>query len=189
MRELLFGESDIRNAIHQMSEAIHQSITLPVVMLGIDEKGVILAQRLANYIKEKYGVDYQVGTLNIALFEQHETTEHYVAIGHSDISFSLRNKAVLIVSSQINTGKTIVAALNALFDYDEPAVVKCCCLLFKNNLTRPIAVDYMGLTITCDSQKQTDCLFYEADGEEGITSVKIPDPVLSDSTHEVKSVN
>ena len=166
----LFSESDIKTTLESMAAAIVKDRTMPLAFIGIETKGHIIAQRLKKLCEPNFDYTIQTGILDISLYNSKTTDTGFVSLGRSSITFPLQDKIIILVSEEIDTGKTITAALNALSDYDEPENIKCCCLLNKNNLTRPIAIDYIGFN-SIPATTATSCLFYETDGEDAIVNL------------------
>ena len=166
----LFSEPQIKTAIQTLAHHISTQCKQPLAFIGIETKGYILANRLKLLCEEQLHTTIQVGKLDISLYHPLSTNSNFVSIGQSSISFSLKGKTIILIDEEIDTGKTITAALNALSDYDEPENIKCCCLLNKNNLTRPIAIDYIGFN-SIPATTATSCLFYETDGEDAIVNL------------------
>ena len=163
-------EDEINQKIQELAETIYQenSQSDSMVFIGLDMVGRVLAERILSCIGNRYQNKPKLGHLDVSLFKSIKSNENFVSIGQSDISFSMRNKTVVLVSDQVNSGKTMVAALNALSDYDEPDSIKCCSLIDRQSLKRPILFDYIGFKFSVKNYANVDCKLYEIDGEDSI---------------------
>ena len=168
---VILNELHIQSHIHRLATEIHNTNSGPLVFLGLGDNGVILAKRLASYILKAFDQTILVGQLDVTLYKAHDQREHFVTMGKSDINFSIQHKTVVLITDQVNTGKTMIAGLNALCDYGEPNVVKCCCLVFRECIRRPIHFDYIGESISTSVSSSLVCCFYEKDGEDLVKDV------------------
>ena len=167
----LYSEEEVSRIIKELSKDIATTCKTPFALIGIETKGHILSQRIKSHCDQLTVDTIPIGLLDIALYSPSQSQSDFVSVGHSSIPFSLKDKTIILVADEIDTGKTVTAALNALSDYEDPSVIKCCCLLNKNNLTRPIHIEYIGFDTAPGSpgyKEKTKCLFYETDGEEYI---------------------
>ena len=168
---VIVDETQLNAHIKHLADDIYKTNSGNIVFLGLGDNGFILATRLSKFILQHFETTVLVGKLDVTLYKSHHNNDHFVNLGKSDISFSLQNKTVILISDQVNTGKTMIAGLNALSDYGEPLVVKCCCLIFRECMTRPIHFQYIGETISKSVVASLTCCFYEKDGEDCVKHV------------------
>lgn len=166
----IFTEQNIKSSLQDIGTKIISEHSTDLAFIGIGTKGFLIANRLLNICKPNYNHSVQVGLLDIALYNPKPSPGNFISLGKTSIQFSLKHKNVILISDQINTGKTVVAALNALLDYDAPREIMCCCLLSKNNLKRPIHIQYPALTIPKENSpfNKTTCSLFEVEGEDNI---------------------
>jgi|DEB0MinimDraft_6_1074348.scaffolds.fasta_scaffold148241_2 pyrimidine operon attenuation protein/uracil phosphoribosyltransferase len=167
---IVISEDKINQIILQLADKIYNSNSGDIVFLGLGDNGAILANRLSSKIQKEHEKQILVGKLEVGLYKSPETNDHFVTIGKSDIRFSLKNKTVILITDQVKTGRTMIAGLNALSDYSEADIVKCCCVIFRNCMRRPIYFEYIGETVSVPENQQLSCHFYETDGEDVIKS-------------------
>jgi pyrimidine operon attenuation protein / uracil phosphoribosyltransferase len=160
----VLNESQLEESIFSLTNQIALTLTKDTILLGIDLKGKILAKRIADKLTKLKSISPKVGQLEVSLYKPIEETS-YMNIGQSEITFSLKNKTVILVTPFIITGKTILAALVALNDYDVPNSIECCCILSSQNLKRPILTKYIATT-KIKAKKTFTINFYESDGED-----------------------
>ena len=127
----------------------------------------MLATRISEKINTIKAIKLKTGLLDVNLFRP-LNKESYRNIGESEISFSLKNKHIILISPFIITGQSIQAALVALNDYEDPDSIECACLISNSKLTRPIFVKYIGSS-KLDAKKSFSINFFESDGEDSVT--------------------
>lgn len=119
-----------------------------VVFIGIQPRGVKVAERLVENIRSLYPNDkLQYGILDITFYRDDIREELHVA-NKTDIPFSIENKKVILIDDVLYTGRTIRAALDAIQDFGRPKKVELCVLVDRRfNRELPIQPDYCGKAI------------------------------------------
>ncbi len=117
-------------------------------LVGIQRRGVPLAERIAENIRRFSDIRVQVGKLDISLYRDDlsETAESAV-VQHTDVPFSITGKTVVLVDDVIFTGRTVRAALDALMKLGRPARVQLAVLIDRGHRELPIRGDYIGKNI------------------------------------------
>lgn len=116
----------------------------PLGIVGLLSRGDVLAMRLATMIRE-LGVDTMCGAIDISLYRDDiYKLETKPALRSSNLSFSTDDMRIVLVDDVLNTGRTIRAALNAIFDYGRPARIELACLIDRSGREVPIQPDYVG---------------------------------------------
>lgn len=118
------------------------------VLIGLQPRGIYLADKIVNLLKSlnpKYKILY--GKLDITFYRDDIRKQLHVP-NHTDISFSIEDKKVILIDDVLYTGRTIRAALDALLSFGRPKKVELCVLIdrkFSRQL--PIQPDYWGKAI------------------------------------------
>ena len=133
---------------HEVVER-HDGADLPLAIVGIHTNGVPLAARLAALIGEFTGHTPPSGSIDIALYRDDvgvgEGRRHVVpVVGETILDFDISHHAVLLVDDVLYTGRTIRAAIDALFDYGRPPLVQLAVLVDRGHRELPIRPDYVG---------------------------------------------
>jgi pyrimidine operon attenuation protein/uracil phosphoribosyltransferase len=122
-----------------------------VALVGIHTRGVPLAQRLRRLIAERSGADVSLGTLDITFYRDDvqvrggEAPLHAQPVVRSTrLDFPLEGMTCILVDDVLYTGRTIRAAIEALFDYGRPARVQLAVLADRGHRELPIRPDYVG---------------------------------------------
>lgn len=143
-----------------------------VVFVGIVRRGVPLAERLADFIREKDGIQIPVGKIDITLYgADHNIIAKYPILNETDIPFSIDNKIVVLVDDILYTGKTIHTAIDALLEIGSPSEVQLAAFIDRGRRTFPISADYIGVkmpssrlervVLHIDDIDEENCLFIE----------------------------
>ncbi len=119
-------------------------------IIGIQDGGVILAERIKKVIQEKINSsDIKFGKLDITFYrDDFRKSSHPLAASTTEIDFLMEGKNVILIDDVLYTGRTIQAAMSAIQDYGRAAKVELVTLIdrrFKRHL--PVQPDYVGLII------------------------------------------
>jgi pyrimidine operon attenuation protein/uracil phosphoribosyltransferase len=143
----------IKRLAHQILEQ-HKDLENTVI-IGIQPRGIFVSDRIMEEIRQMVpGEKIDYGKLDITFYRDDFRDELHVP-NHTDISFSIENKHVILIDDVLYTGRTIRAALDALLDFGRPSRVELCVLIDRKfNRELPIQPDYVGKSIdTIVSQK------------------------------------
>mgnify|MGYP001557901257 FL=1 len=146
--------------------------TQGLVLVGIQRRGVELAQRLARRIEEREGQKVATGALDITLYRDDlETIGPRPLVGTTHLPESLDGKCVVIVDDVLYTGRTVRAALDELVDFGRPARVGLCVLIDRGGRELPIQADIVGKKISAGPGDRVDVLLSEVDGRDAVELV------------------
>jgi pyrimidine operon attenuation protein/uracil phosphoribosyltransferase len=142
-----------------------------LALVGIRQRGVPLAARLAVCLRELSGVDIPTGALDITLYRD-DLMRHQVGpqpvIRRTEIPFSIDDKRILLVDDVLYTGRTIRAALDALIDFGRPRAIQLVALIDRGHRELPIRADYVGRNIPTSSQQSVQVRLAEIDGVDEV---------------------
>lgn len=141
-----------------------------IVLIGIKTRGIYLANRIAERLKQLEGRDVPVGEIDITLYrdDNHEIKKDEPTINASDVPFSIENKEVILVDDVIFTGRTIRAALDAIMDLGRPDKISLAVLVDRGHRELPIRADYVGKNIPTSKSEQITVSVEEVDGSDRI---------------------
>lgn len=140
-----------------------------VVLVGIQRRGVQLADRLAPLVEAGLGRPLARGVLDITLYR-----DDLQAIGPSPIVHETRlppdleGATVVIVDDVLHTGRTIRAALDEIADFARPRRVLLAVLVDRGGRELPIAADVTGLTVATVPGDHVTVQVQEVDGEDAV---------------------
>ena len=117
----------------------------PLALVGIQRRGAVLASRLHALLTDLLGEDIPVGTVDISFYRDDLTTRPDMPEVHAtEIGFPIDGATVVIVDDVLYTGRTVRAAIEALFAYGRPARVQLAVLADRGHRELPIRPDYVG---------------------------------------------
>ena len=143
-----------------------------LVLVGIQRRGVQLADRLAKTIMDREGVEIPRGALDITLYRDDlQTVGPRPVVGPTDLPWNLDGKHVVIVDDVLYTGRTVRAALDELADFGRPARIGLAVLVDRGGRELPIHADIVGKKIDTPPRGRVDVLIEELDGEDAVVVV------------------
>lgn len=143
-----------------------------LILVGIQRRGVQLAERIAGYIEEREGSTVARGALDITLYRDDlQTIGPRPVVGKTDLPLSLDDRTVVIVDDVLYTGRTVRAAMDELADFGRPARIALAVLVDRGGRELPIHADIVGKRIQAPSQLRVDVLISDVDGEDGVVTV------------------
>jgi len=172
----LLSEKEFPATIKKMADAIwksHQPFQ-EIVLIGIQTRGVILAQRLREEIlrSKKAAKEIPFGILDINLYRDDLSTIAEVpVVRKTEILFEMQGKGVILVDDVLYTGRTIRAALDALIDFGRPKFIELAVLVDRGGRELPIQANYVGKVYQARSGENVKVMFQETDGAQKVMVV------------------
>lgn len=144
-QELVLDSSGISRALERMAHGIVARFPEePLAIVGLLSQGDVIARRLVEKVKEM-GVNAQYGAIDISLYRDDIfKLDVRPSLRSSNLPFSTDDMRVVLVDDVLYTGRTIRAALNAIFDYGRPSRIELACLIDRGGREVPIQPDYTG---------------------------------------------
>lgn len=166
-------------ALARALDAISQDIvkfaggTDRLVLVGIQRRGVQLAERIASAIQAREGVQVPRGALDITLYRDDlQTVGPRPVVGETNIPVALDDRCVVIVDDVLYTGRTIRAALDELADFGRPARIGLAVLVDRGGRELPIQADVVGRKVKTRPGDRVDVLVKEVDGRDAVELVR-----------------
>ena len=144
-----------------------------VILVGIQRRGVQLAERLGAMIAEREGVQVPRGALDITLYRDDlQTVGPRPVVGPTKLPWDLNGKRVVIVDDVLHTGRTVRAALDELADFGRPARIALAVLVDRGGRELPIHADVVGKRVDVAASDRVDVLVSELDGSDSVVLVR-----------------
>src|SRR4029453_1152704 len=162
----LMSASEIdRTLVRLAHEILEKSADLDkLAFIGIRRRGVPLAQRLGAKIESLERRKIPVGILHINLYRDDLTTvDIKPVVSGTDIPFSVQGKDIILMDDVLYTGRTIRAALDALFDHGRPARVQLLVLIDRGHRELPIEARFVGRVVQTTDIEIIEVKFREID--------------------------
>ncbi len=174
----LMSASEIERTLvrlaHEIVEKNDGSENLGLV--GIKRRGVPLAQRLAKTIEtiEKRPVD--TGVLDIQFYRDDlSTCGPRPTVTSGEMGFDVTGRDIVLIDDVLYTGRTIRAALDALFDHGRPKSVQLLVLIDRGHRELPIQATFTGRTVPTSGREIIEVKLNEVDGQEQVLLVELVD--------------
>jgi len=147
--------------------------TVGLCLIGIRNRGVYIAKRLAESIKQIEGKDVQVGVLDITLYRDDlALAQGRAIVRKTEIDFDINEQNVVLVDDVLYTGRTIRAALDALGDFGRPRSIQLAVLVDRGHRELPIRADYAGKNIPTARNESVEVHLAEVDGKDEVVIVE-----------------
>ncbi len=141
-----------------------------LVLVGIQRRGVQLADRLIELIAASETVRVPRGALDITLYRDDlQTVGPRPVVGRTDLPWELDGRNVVIVDDVLYTGRTVRAALDELADFGRPSRIALAVLIDRGGRELPIHADIVGKTVQIAAGDRVDVLLEEVDGKTSVT--------------------
>jgi len=143
-----------------------------LVLVGIQRRGVQLADRIAAMILAHEHVAVPRGALDITLYRDDlQTVGPRPIVGKTELPWELDGKIVCIVDDVLYTGRTIRAALDELADFGRPSRIMLAVLIDRGGRELPIHADVTGRLVEVPAGGRVDVAVSELDGKDEVTMV------------------
>src|SRR5947209_8949849 len=156
----------IRRALRRIAhEIIEQNADLKsVVLAGIPLRGIEIARRLAEFIREVAGTEVETGTIDVAMHRDDVGTRAELPMVHaSKLPLPLDRRTVVIVDDVLFTGRTARAALDAISSFGRPARIQLAALVDRGHRELPIRADYVGKNVPTATREQIQVRLQQID--------------------------
>jgi len=169
--KVVLREEDIQRALtrisHEIAERNLQERVLAVV--GIHRRGAFLAQRLSDSLEALLDAEIPLGDLDIGFYRDDVASRPEAPVLHaSHINFDVTGRTVVIVDDVLFTGRTVRAAIEALFDYGRPERVQLAVLADRGHRELPIRPDYVGKNLPTSRAEHVHVRVRELDGVDEV---------------------
>lgn len=142
-----------------------------LALVGIRERGVPLARRIAAELHTITGTEPPTGALDITLYRD-DLMRHAVGpqpvVRSTDIPFDIDDRIILLVDDVLYTGRTIRAALDALIDFGRPRAIQLAVLVDRGHRELPIKADYVGKNVPTSRRESVQVRLQEVDGHDDV---------------------
>lgn len=143
-----------------------------ICIIGIQRRGVFIAEKIRNNIFNTEGVQIPIGSLDITLYRDDIITDgENPKINSTDVPFDITGKKVILTDDVLYTGRTVRAAIDTLFSLGRPACIQFAALIDRGHRELPIKADYVGKNIPTSHNEIVKVTFKEYDNCETAVSI------------------
>lgn len=170
-QKLLLSSKEINIILHRLACQLleHHLDFTQTVLIGIQPRGIFLAQRLSKILKEDYGVkQINLGLLDITFYrDDFRRGEKTLEASSTKIDFLVEGKKVVLIDDVLYTGRSIRAALTAIQSFGRPMEIELLTLIdrrFSRHL--PIQPNYRGRQVDAINEERVKVMWKENDGKD-----------------------
>ena len=170
--KVVLDSEDMRRTLARIAHEIVENGGEPdqLALVGIHTRGAVLAARLRELLAEMHEAKVPLGDLDIAFYRDDVTLRRGAPVVHSThLDFEMDGRTVVIVDDVLFTGRTVRAAIDALFDYGRPARVQLAVLVDRGHRELPLRPDYVGKNLPTARGERVYVHVSELDGEDSVT--------------------
>jgi pyrimidine operon attenuation protein/uracil phosphoribosyltransferase len=172
-QKVLLNQTEVHITLHRLAcQLLENHLDFSnAVLIGLQPRGVFLADRLAQILKDDYGIkDLKLGYLDITFYrDDFRRGDKPLAANATNIEFIVEDKNVVIIDDVLYTGRSIRAALTAIQAFGRPKNIELLCLIdrrFSRHL--PIQPDYRGRQVDAINDEKVKVCWQENEGEDAV---------------------
>lgn len=172
--KVVLDRDDIRRTLVRIAHEIVEKNAEPdrLAIVGIHRRGAVLGHRVHALVEDLLDAQVPHGDLDIAFYRDDVTTRHeQPVVNASHIAFPLEGMTVVVVDDVLYTGRTVRAAIEALFAYGRPARVQLAVLADRGHRELPIRPDYVGKNLPTARSERVNVRVDEIDGVDEVAIV------------------
>ncbi len=171
----LLSASEIDRTLVRLAHEILEKSSDPsnLAFIGIKRRGVPMAERLARKISELEKIQVPCGVLDIKLYRDDlSQVDEKPVVSDTKVDFSIAGKDVVLMDDVLYTGRTVRAALDALFKLGRPSRVQLAVLIDRGHRELPVEAQYVGRKVPTSSREIIEVKFQEIDNTEKVLLVE-----------------
>jgi len=166
----LMNADEMHGTLHRLADEILSAHAgRDLVLVGIQRRGVPMAQRMAKTMSQKANVQTQLGILDINLYRDdltHAAVQPIVR--RTELPPHIDDKDVILVDDVLYTGRTVGAALRALTDFGRMRTIQLAVFVDRGHRELPVEANFIGRKIATKDNEVVEVRLTEIDGEDAI---------------------
>ena len=179
---VVLDRDDLRRTLmriaHEIVEKNPDSGSQRIALVGIHTRGAVLARRLHTHVGELTGSEVPLGDIDISFYRDDlpgRDPSAQPVVHASHIDFDLDGRTVVLVDDVLFTGRTVRAAIDALFDYGRPQRIQLAVLVDRGHRELPIRPDYVGKNLPTAREERVYVRLEETDEVDEVAIDRIPE--------------
>jgi pyrimidine operon attenuation protein / uracil phosphoribosyltransferase len=166
--KVVLARDDLRRTLRRIAHEIAEKNPEPegLAIVGIHTRGAMLARRLHALLVELTGSEPPAGDIDISFYRDDVGTAAPASqptVHASHIDFDLADRTIVLVDDVLFTGRTVRAAIDALFDYGRPRRVQLAVLCDRGHRELPFRADYVGKNLPTAREERVNVRLEEVD--------------------------
>ena len=177
---VLDGDDIRRTLVRIAHEIVEKNPDGAIALVGIHRRGAHLAKRLHALTSELLDSPVPLGSVDIAFYRDDLTIRSggsaSPVVHATELDFPVDGRTIVIVDDVLYTGRTVRAAIDAIFDYGRPARVQLATLVDRGHRELPIRADYVGKNLPTSHAESVSVRLAETDGCDEVVIEGRPEP-------------
>ena len=172
---LLMDAAAIRRTLTRLSHEIVEKNKGAdnLCLVGIKRRGEIIARRICGLLESSYGVSPDTAGIDIGMYRDDLVSGFFVPDASvNDLGFSIDNKSVILCDDVLHTGRSVRAAIEAVFSRGRARAIRLAVLIDRGHRELPIRPDYVGKNLPTSASERVRVLVNEYDGAEGVAIIE-----------------
>ena len=177
-KAVIMNGGEMERAITRMAHEIIEANkgTDRLVILGIQRRGVPLARMMADAIKQVENVEVPLGAVDITFYRDDlSTVGPTPQVSHTEVSFDVTEKIVILVDDVLYTGRTVRAAIDEIMDWGRPEAIRLAVLVDRGHRELPIRPDFVGKNVPTSHKETIRVKVEELDGKMEVIVGEVSD--------------
>ena len=169
--KVVLDRDDVRRTLVRMAhEVVEKNSSQQLAIVGIHRRGATLAARLRDLVADLLDEEIPFGDIDIAFYRDDVGLRPTAPVVHAThLDFPFEQRTIVIVDDVLYTGRTVRAAIDAIFDYGRPARVQLAVLADRGHRELPIRPDYVGKNFPTAREERVNVRVEELDGVDEVT--------------------
>ena len=169
-RIVILTEEELRETLLRLTSEIIEKVKnlKNLILVGIPTRGIDLAEVLEKQLSSKTGIKIKKGTVDPTFYRDDQDRVGTRLIKSTDIPTPIENQEILLIDDVIYTGRTIRAAMDALYFWGRPKRVMLLVMVDRGNRELPIQPDFCGKKVPTTKYESISLRLKNVDNEEGV---------------------
>lgn len=171
LKAKIMDEATLNRALMRISHEIGEKNkgVDNIVLAGIQRRGVDIARRISENIERIEGIRPPCGSIDISFYRDDlSPLEDNPKVRAAQLPFDVTDKDIVLVDDVIYTGRTVRAAIEAVFSCGRPKSIQLAVLVDRGHRELPIRPDFVGKNIPSSRRELVEVRLPEYDGETGV---------------------
>ena len=168
--KVVLDHEDIRRTLVRIAhEIVERTAGEDLAIVGIHRRGAVLAARVHALVEDLTPDPVPLGDIDISFYRDDVAIRRSPVVHASHIEFPVEATTVVLVDDVLYTGRTVRAAIEALFDYGRPQRVQLAVLCDRGHRELPFRPDYVGKNLPTAREERVNVRLEETDGIDEVT--------------------
>jgi len=167
----IMDENKLQKVIKRIASEIVADYkgTYKLVIIGLKTRGEFIANRIIKEISKNEKINIETGVLDATLYRDDFRSNLKVPnISINDMPFTIDGKKIILIDDVVFTGRSILAAINALMDRGRPKIIQFAALIDRGLRELPIKPDYIGEVVKTLPSQEIRVKLSEVDKEDSV---------------------